>query len=227
MTTATATTSEPRTLTTAKGRTVTTTLTDNEAVAGLASLDNDFARDLSEKARKYGLSRDQMTWAHILVVESRKPAVPVVELDFNGIADVFDHAKDHLQHPKIRLAAGDQKVVLSVAGLRSRTPGAIQVTDGGPYGSNRYFGRIETTGIFVRGRDCSDAIVDLLKEFAADPAKVAAAYGHTTGACCFCGIELTDDRSLMMGYGPICAGNYGLAYPSKKEAAEYMKAKTA
>lgn len=43
----------------------------------------------------------------------------------------------------------------------------------------------------------------------------AAALGHATHHCCFCGIELTDEgngRSVEVGYGPICAGKNGLPW---------------
>lgn len=43
----------------------------------------------------------------------------------------------------------------------------------------------------------------------------AAAIGHLTSHCCFCGIELTDDgegRSVQVGYGPVCAKNNGLPW---------------
>jgi hypothetical protein len=37
----------------------------------------------------------------------------------------------------------------------------------------------------------------------------AAAYGHTHGNCIACSRDLTDDRSLAVGYGPVCANKYG------------------
>lgn len=55
-------------------------------------------------------------------------------------------------------------------------------------------------------------LVDLLKELATNPQETAAKYGKETGVCCFCAITLTDPRSVTVGYGPICAGNYGLPW---------------
>lgn len=43
-------------------------------------------------------------------------------------------------------------------------------------------------------------------------AEQAAAFGHVTGACVFCSRELTDERSLTVGYGPVCATNHGLPW---------------
>jgi len=46
-------------------------------------------------------------------------------------------------------------------------------------------------------------------------AEEAAALGHVTHHCCFCGIELSDEgegRSVEVGYGPVCASNRGLPW---------------
>lgn len=40
----------------------------------------------------------------------------------------------------------------------------------------------------------------------------AAAFGHATGKCVFCRHELTDERSVTVGYGPTCAENNGLPW---------------
>jgi hypothetical protein len=43
-------------------------------------------------------------------------------------------------------------------------------------------------------------------------AEEAAAFGHSTGECVFCSRELEDDRSVTVGYGPVCAKRYGLPW---------------
>ena len=43
-------------------------------------------------------------------------------------------------------------------------------------------------------------------------AEQAAAIGHLTHHCCFCSLELTDGRSIDVGYGPVCASNNGLPW---------------
>jgi hypothetical protein len=59
-----------RTLTTRKGKSVNTPLTDEEAMRVLkdAHLDNDFARSLIASAGR--LSAEQNTWVHILAMEN-------------------------------------------------------------------------------------------------------------------------------------------------------------
>jgi hypothetical protein len=51
---------------------------------------------------------------------------------------------------------------------------------------------------------------------AADPAKAASEYGRLTVHCCFCSLPFTDARSTAVGYGRICAGNYGLPWGNAK-----------
>ena len=92
--------------------------------------------------------------------------------------------------------------------------GALSVTDGGPYGENVYYGRVETDGGYQASRSADDGITAVLRKFSANPVSVAAAYGRLTGNCCFCRKTLTDQRSTSVGYGPVCAVHYGLPWGS-------------
>ena len=58
----------------------------------------------------------------------------------------------------------------------------------------------------------SRAEAEALRGILEAPLQRAVAAGHETGNCCFCGRELTDERSVSAGYGPICAGHYGLPW---------------
>lgn len=53
-----------------------------------------------------------------------------------------------------------------------------------------------------------------LRALAANPAAVAGQHGVATGKCCFCRRALSDRRSREVGYGPECAGRYGLPWGS-------------
>jgi hypothetical protein len=50
----------------------------------------------------------------------------------------------------------------------------------------------------------------------------AAAFGRQHSFCCNCALDLTDDRSLAAGYGPVCAEHNGWAYPTYEQAAEIL-----
>jgi hypothetical protein len=216
-----------RTLTTKRGRSVTTPYSDREAINICQNLSNNFAQDLVFKARKYGLSPDQMTWAHILACEATlpkpaAPAAPTVAVgEMSRISDMFARAKTHLKNPKITLTVNGMAVQLSLAGPRSKNPGMIYVTDGGPFGNNTYYGKIAADGSFQPSGKAGavlDSLTAFLREFSANPEQVAAAYGKLSGSCCFCRRTLTADNSIDVGYGPICAERFGLSWGSTVRA---------
>jgi len=167
---------------------------------------------LSQFAR--GLTDKQWRVVNRIAADIRHPK-PKVVLDFAAIIVLFTTAGEHLKYPKVRLALSDgSAVVLSRAGARAKQPGTVNVTNGGRYGDpdNKWYGRIGLNGEFQQAGACTDEVVDLLKRFSDDPAGVAAAHGRLTGNCCFCGRGLSDERSTGVGYGPVCADNYGLAW---------------
>lgn len=155
-----------------------------------------------------------------------------MNVNVSGVFALFEHAIAHsLKYPKIRLRTADgQNVVLSRAGDKSRYTGQIRITDGCPYGANTYFGRIDKDGVF-HVSTANASVLELLKQLSNDPANVAGEYGRLTGQCCFCGLALKDERSTAVGYGPICADKYGVAWgfgkPQRKAQtnAEPMPAK--
>jgi hypothetical protein len=48
----------------------------------------------------------------------------------------------------------------------------------------------------------------------------AKAFGKTYGICVRCAAQLTDERSIFAGYGPVCAKHQGWYYPTMDEAME-------
>ena len=54
----------------------------------------------------------------------------------------------------------------------------------------------------------------------------ATTFGRQHGFCVACALDLTDDRSLAVGYGPVCADNLGWYYPSVSEAAAMLNRPT-
>ena len=101
--------------------------------------------------------------------------------------------------------------------LRRNQDGAVNVTGVGSYSNRPWFGKIGHDGVFRSSSNAhrlgwADAIIQALNDFAHDPQHMVAAYGHQTDHCSFCQTELTDERSTAAGYGPICAGTYGLPW---------------
>lgn len=202
-------------LTTSKGHRVEVRHPEAEVARVLAGLRSDFARSLAQSFARYGSwTAGQRPWAHLLANEAEDreaaaqaaPQAPQGPGPFQAIVDLLHGAQAHLKFPKIRL----EGLVLSVAGERARQPGTINLTDGGPYGQNAWYGRISLDG-HHQGQ-APEWVLEALTALAADPAGYAAATGQRVGSCCFCARELTDARSLAVGYGPICAGHWGLPW---------------
>ena len=182
------------------------------ALAGLSGRDLDFANSLLASADR-GWSAKQEYWANRLVDKANRPAPESVKVDVSGILALLDGAAARLKRPKVRLVTdAGQKVVLSVAGPASRYSGSIMITDGGPFGSNVYFGRIDRDGSLVSAGAMTDEVKNLLFKFAADPAGVGALIGKRIGSCCFCARQLDTKESLAVGYGPVCADKYSLPW---------------
>lgn len=179
----------------------------------LRSLDNKFAQSLVKQYDERGsLSDKQWWWVSKLAVEASMVA-PTTGVDLSKIVELMEHAKQHLKFPKFGLEApSGQRIVLNLAGNRSKYPGTVAVTDGGPYGDNKYFGRIMQDGSWQGHRTCPQEVVDVLESMAHNPASVAAQHGHRTGNCCFCNHKLTSYRSTSVGYGPDCAKRWGLEW---------------
>ena len=121
-----------------------------------------------------------------------------------------------LQSPKIRLRKGEWRIKVYPAPAYGRHPGAFYVKASSATARNLYCGMIQPDGRFMATPDCPLDVMTALREFNADPASVATAYGRALGSCCFCGLPLTDGRSVAMGYGPVCAQNYGLPWGDER-----------
>lgn len=186
---------------------------ENATIATLKTSENSFAKSLVNQFDDRGyLSEKQWFWAVKIATEIENPTI-VVTLAFASMIALFDIAAKALKFPKVRLQTESGELVcLGRSSNRSKAPGTITVTDGGPYGGNRYYGRVELDGTYKPTRRATPEIIDLLVRFSKNPAGVAAEYGKLTGNCCFCRHGLTDERSTSVGYGPVCAKNYSLPW---------------
>ncbi len=187
------------------------------------NVDSDFAKSLYSQYKKYGdLSGNQWAWVHKLVYDWENPKKIVTALDevnLLPIFELFDSATENkLKYPKIRFELEGLKLVFSLAGRRAKYPGSLNISDGGPFHDNIWYGRIVREDgdakLFPSYKMTQD-VLDLIVEFADNPAELAAAYGIKTGRCCFCNKELSTDESLAVGYGPVCAKKFGLNWGEK------------
>jgi hypothetical protein len=194
---------------------VTHDYTDQQCARALANQDNpaQFAQDMVRVFRRGRLSPKQRAWLHILAHDVLCPPAESVEsVELQGIADMFAR----------RVDAGAKRLVVRIKDDNdrplvfklSRDLCRIFVSDGDYPGC--YYGFITLqTGAFTPSKEFDQAIIEPMAKFNADPAAVAQHYGHETNQCSFCGLELTDQRSVSVGYGPICAGNWGLPWGAR------------
>lgn len=139
---------------------------------------------------------------------------------FDGVIALMKQGASRLKHPKVRLALPDgSPVVLTIAGPDAKVPGSVNITDGGPFNGNTWYGRVHPNGQWDKSRSVfggtMTALTTLLAELSKDPAGVASAYGKLTGNCCFCCKPLNDERSLGVGYGKVCADKFDLPWGVK------------
>lgn len=210
-----------------------THLTDKEATDVLKRIpadhrDRGFANDLLEKGDRYGLSVKQLAWVHKLALrqlawESKPAAEPVrasvwATRKFPNLVKFLDPVSK-----KLKSGANVRFDGWSVSRCRSGSQwnGHYWVSNGAEFGSglNRLYGRITPAGEFVpHGANCAEPPAEVLAEldlFEKNPMVYTREFGVKTGRCCFCNLALTDDKSAVLGYGPVCAKNYGLPHGKK------------
>jgi hypothetical protein len=114
--------------------------------------------------------------------------------------------------PKVRLAFHEHPLHLSVAGEKARYPNSVNLTDGGSYGQNKWYGRIGADGTFTPAEAARNLSPKDKQEFwgllarmrDGEAEEVFAEFGKRFGVCCICGRELTNSDSVKVGIGPIC-----------------------
>ena len=178
-----------------------------------------FATSLFSQFEKRGtLSDKQWGWVLKLVDQVDNPPPPSQKLpNIKGVLALMKRAVDPKSKtfPKLWLKLSDSDLRIHRATSASKYNGQLMLTDGKGYGCNLYFGRIDTKGdLFLarEGKQRSQEIIDLLTRLVADPEKVVSEYGNLSGNCFACHKQLTDDRSIRVGYGKVCAKKFGLRW---------------
>ncbi len=214
---------EPRTLTTRKGKTVVTTLSDDDAHTELRKqlrfggslCGNDFARTLASRESNQ-LSQDQAIWVHILVVgdqdRTQQDLIPGLVLE--PIVLMMNKA-----------AAAQKrwpKIVLEGMTLMRKPSGVIVIQDG----DKTKLGDIDKRGCVTRTKLLTDEHIITLRRLAASPELVASQHGIATGNCCFCARLLSTIESRSVGYGPVCAAKFDLPWGEISKEANAIRMAT-
>lgn len=191
----------------------------------LPERDRQFAWSLCHQFFKKGdLSNKQQVWLYRLadkahgIPDFTQPYPEKVQVGaLSGLIAMFEKAGQKLKYPTITLQLDNgQEVRLSRAGANSKNPGFIYVKS-----KYAYWGKVSPDGQFMPitglDPDVKDKVSALLRDLSRHPAEAAAKHGSLTGYCCFCASLLTDEKSVSVGYGPVCAKNWGLPWGNKAE----------
>lgn len=180
---------------------------------------SNFAKSLLQQVDRRGeLSDKQIAVVTRILSEQDEPKAQ--PLDFSNIVIFFDRAiANGAKRPIIRTEVDGILFRFSLAPASGKNAGCIYVKMLGH--EWLYQGKIDSQGRFFPIRETSDDNVALLERVNADFSGSVSSYGHHTGSCGYCGLELTDPVSIALAYGPICADNYGL--PHNETVAKMMR----
>jgi len=185
--------------------------------ARLDSRDEEFALSLiNQFDRRGALSVKQWPWVTKLVAKLDAPAGATAERNLGDLTELkamFAKAGERIKFPHLLLRVEAEPVKVWIAGPRSHAPGALSVATAT---DRRWVGRVETNGTWSPGHtmpaDFMGSVADVLAKLIAAPQATLAEHGKQLGACCYCGTELTDARSVAAGYGQTCAKKWGLPW---------------
>jgi len=142
------------------------------------------------------------------------------------IFDIFDNAKRSLKYPKLQYPFEKQMIEFSLAGEKSKNPGAIYITNGQKYPTGKYYGKLfkdeeakKLRFIWNEKIPRTEDLTAIIRAIAANPVGMCSMIGQQYAHCCFCGLELTNKNSVTVGYGPICAEKWGLPWDGMAEKA--------
>lgn len=147
------------------------------------------------------------------VEQAARPAV-----NLKAIVEFLGEAGRKLKWPKFHFIVDGEELVLRLAGSGVHK-GAVSLVSRERVWNERFnadtprwYGRIAVDGTFTRSSQTTLGMEAALATISIDPQGAAIEYAKLTGACSFCGRTLTDERSTEVGYGPVCADKYGLAW---------------
>ena len=164
---------------------------------------NNFAASLVGQYQRRGdLSEKQWDAAERTILNVRKSLDRreslTRDVDVSAIQNLLVTAQ--VKRPVFRAA----DLAFSLAPSNGKNAGAVYVKRG-----PEYQGKI-MGGKFMPISSCHSDTADAVVRVSADPRGEAVKHGKVTGRCSCCGRELTDELSIEMGIGPVCATKWGL-----------------
>lgn len=169
---------------------------------------------------------DHWLWTRLARMAEEHRAIPKAKDMIAFLADSFLLAVGMgLKKPMIRVVfkARRYKVYLSAKGTICFKTGRVVPGTSDPDGNEEYMGCL-FQGRFLVAKDrfnrterkLSADEQEFLDRLNADPVGFLAECGKDMDRCCYCNLPLEDPRSKKVGYGPICAGRWGLPWGDKE-----------
>tara|TARA_R110001592_G_scaffold67354_6_gene206568 strand:- start:13300 stop:13890 length:591 start_codon:yes stop_codon:yes gene_type:complete len=164
---------------------------------------------MSQFETKGRLSPKQIEWAIKLSTEAaHKESDPMAyedeEGDYKSVVDFMTRAT--VSRPRLTFKTGRTTITMSLAPKTGRNPNHIYVKTDGDYA-----GKLTPTGDFSSAHH-RPVVMAILSDMSADPQSYILGHGVETGNCACCGRDLTDDRSLKAGVGPVCAKHWNIVW---------------
>jgi len=182
-----------------------------------------FATSLIDSFKTRGLSDKQAPWISKLIDRAKNPPMTTQVGSMSRIVLMLATAQEQFQkngikkQPAIMVKANEIELRLSIAGAKAKAPNTINVCSTEKrFDDRKFFGRIKLDGTYEPSsrfdNTTQTTIISALSAMASNPETTAKAFATATKRCCFCDLLLTDNRSKKVGYGPVCAKNYGLTW---------------
>lgn len=129
---------------------------------------------------------------------------------------LFDKVKLYRKYPSLTFVTHNVQETIKIE--FGNNPNTLWVSNGLTRSdpANKLYGKF-TRQDFIAYRNDSFDIIPIMQELCDDPIKFGALRGQQYKHCCFCNTELTSKASLFVGYGPICADNWGLPWGDVKD----------
>lgn len=174
--------------------------------------DLDFCASIVGAAERGRASEKQLHWVGVLYDRHCAPKAPVPTVDLSRLFALLREARSHGLKRAFMLATGGPFSPMRLSLSKDGEAVYVKAQESALYLGAVRDGRFLASREAMLDAEAKAGVIDALSAFAADPVGQAALYGHQTGHCCFCARELTDKRSVAVGYGPICAEHFGLPW---------------
>jgi hypothetical protein len=158
------------------------------------------------------LKNDKASDSTSMTPEVSKPRIATISWDTKALFALFTQAKKSgLTFPKIRFTLGQpgNEINYKIYARVHKNPGNLVLKQDG-----KHILELSPAGDFFWDSSVENAEKLQLKHYldSEDLVKKLAATGRQTNNCCFCSTGLTNHISVAVGYGPICADNWGLPW---------------